>query len=197
VAAVLAVLLLAGGGTWLALGQRDGSAGGTAAGTPTSADPSSSPAPTTSAAPPSSTQQSSAAPSSASSSSSSSEASSQPSSSAPPPAADPATAVRQTLDRYYALLPGDPEAAYAMTGPTLRSRASASYYRDFWKPWTEVSLVDVSDVADQGGGTYTATTQVRFTKADGSGHTELHSVRFVRGGDGGLLVDLDEFVRTL
>jgi hypothetical protein len=105
--------------------------------------------------------------------------------------------VRQTLDRYYALLPGNPDAAYAMTGPTLRSRASASYYRDFWKPWSEVSLVDVSGVTDQGGGTYTATTQVRFTRADGSGQTELHSVRFVRGADGGLLVDLDEFVRTV
>ncbi|MGY1795449.1 serine/threonine-protein kinase [Geodermatophilus sp. SYSU D00525] len=105
------------------------------------------------------------------------------------PASDAETEVRQTLEQYYEYLPGDPESAYAMTGPSLRSRASLDYYRDFFGRWDEVSLVDVRDVEEQDDG-LTATSRVEFVRG-GERVVETHAVTFVRGDDGELLVDLD------
>jgi hypothetical protein len=105
---------------------------------------------------------------------------------APP---DPATEARQTLEQYYTLLPGDPAAAYELTGPTLQSRASYGYYEDFFSRWTEIDLLDVRDVTDRGD-RITATTDVEFRNA-GERLVETHAVTFVRGDDGRLLIDLD------
>ncbi len=107
-----------------------------------------------------------------------------------PPPADPATEARETLEQYYALLPGDPEGAYALTGPTLRSRASPGYYADFFGRWGEVNLLDVRDVR-QDGDRITATTQVEFLDGPSARLVETHAVTFVRGDDGRLLIDLD------
>ncbi|PRY48197.1 serine/threonine protein kinase [Geodermatophilus tzadiensis] len=104
-------------------------------------------------------------------------------------AADPATAAQQTLEQYYELLPGDTAGAYELTGPTLRSRASYDYYADFFGRWSEVDLLDVRDVSDQGD-TVTATTDVEFLNP-GERRVETHAVTFVRGEDGRLLIDLD------
>ncbi len=106
-----------------------------------------------------------------------------------PPPADPATEARQTLEQYYTLLPGDPAAAYELTGPTLQSRAGFGYYADFFGRWTEIDLLDVRDVTDRGD-RITATTDVEFRNA-GERLVETHSVTFVRGDDGRLLIDLD------
>jgi hypothetical protein len=105
---------------------------------------------------------------------------------APP---DPATEARQTLEQYYTLLPGDPAAAYELTGPTLRSRASYGYYEDFFSRWSEINLLDLRDVTDQGD-RITATTEVEFLDG-GERLVETHAVTFVRGDDGRLLIDLD------
>ncbi|WP_199589138.1 serine/threonine-protein kinase [Blastococcus sp. TF02A-26] len=110
-----------------------------------------------------------------------------PSSEEPPP--DPAAEVQQTLEQYYALLPGDPESAYALTGPGLRSLVSYGSYSGFWSTWAAVQLLDVRDVTDQGD-RITATTEVQFSRS-GETQVETHSVEFVRGEDGRLLVDLD------
>jgi hypothetical protein len=107
-----------------------------------------------------------------------------------PPPADPATEARETLEQYYALLPGDPEGAYALTGPTLQSRASPGYYADFFGRWGEVNLLDVRDVR-QDGDRITATTQVEFLDGPSARLVETHAVTFVRGDDGRLLIDLD------
>ncbi|MGY1644441.1 serine/threonine-protein kinase [Geodermatophilus sp. SYSU D00703] len=121
----------------------------------------------------------------------------------PPPASsspadeDSAAVVEETLGEYYGHLPDDPEAAYAMTGPTLRDAADRAYYEDFWSPWSEVELEAVRDARPGEDGTVTATTEVRFTGADGSGQVEVHEVRLVPADDGGWLVDLDRYVDTL
>jgi hypothetical protein len=107
-----------------------------------------------------------------------------------PPPADPAAEAQETLEQYYALLPGDPEGAYALTGPTLRSRASPGYYADFFGRWGEVNLLDVRDVR-QDGDRVTATTQVEFLDGPQARLVETHAVTFVRGDDGRLLIDLD------
>jgi hypothetical protein len=107
------------------------------------------------------------------------------------PADDPAEVVEETLGRYYELLPDDPDAAYDMTGPYLRSQASRSYYRDFWAPWEEVDLREVRGAQQSGNGVVTATTEVEFTGDDGREQTERHQVRLVQDDDGDWLVDLD------
>jgi hypothetical protein len=119
-----------------------------------------------------------------------------PTTTAAPPADDPGTVAEQTLAEYYTRLPGDPDAAYAMTGPTLRAAASPGYYRDFWSPWAEVDLVGLRDV-DEEDGAVTATSEVRFTRADGSSQVELHEVRLTQADDGRWLVDLDRYVGTI
>jgi serine/threonine protein kinase len=108
-----------------------------------------------------------------------------------PSSDDPEQVVEQTLDRYYGLLPDDPDAAYDLTGPFLRSQAAPGYYRDFWEPWAEVELRDVRGVRQDEAGVITATTEVRFTGDDGREQTERHQVRLVQDDDGDWLVDLD------
>ncbi len=107
------------------------------------------------------------------------------------PADDPAEVVEETLGRYYELLPDDPDAAYDMTGPYLRSQASRSYYRGFWASWEEVDLREVRGAQQSGDGVVTATTEVEFTGDDGREQTERHQVRLVQDDDGDWLVDLD------
>jgi serine/threonine protein kinase len=190
VAALVLVLLLAGGVVWLT--TRTG-------GTGTSADPTPSSPTATDEQPPATSAPESSAPESSAPDDAS--PAPDPSTEAAPsddaPADDPAAVAQQTLDEYYALLPGDPDGAYAMTGPTLRAAASESYYRDFWSPWSEVSLRALRDVAEEGDGVVTATTEVVFSRSDGGGHVEEHEVRFVPADGGGWLVDLDRYVRTI
>jgi hypothetical protein len=113
-----------------------------------------------------------------------------------PAGGDPASVARETLGEYFGHLPGDPASAYAMTGPTLRAAADPAYYEQFWSPWSEVELEDVRDAGTGDDGTVTATTEVRFTRADGTGQVELHEVRLVPADDG-WLVDLDRYVDTV
>jgi hypothetical protein len=110
---------------------------------------------------------------------------------APSPVDDPEEVVEETLDRYYGLLPDDPDTAYDLTGPFLQSQASRGYYRDFWAPWAEVELREVRGVQQPEEGVITATTEVEFTGDDGRELTERHQVRLVRADGGDWLVDLD------
>src|SRR3712207_3770609 len=110
---------------------------------------------------------------------------------APSPVEDPAEVVEDTLDRYYGLLPDDPDTAYDLTGPYLQSQASPGYFRDFWERWAEVELREVRGVQQPEAGVITATTEVEFTGDDGSERTARHQVRLVRADGGDWLVDLD------
>jgi hypothetical protein len=177
--ALLAVLLVGGVAVWLA----------TREGTATSAEapaPSSAPAPSPTPAAEETAPEESTAPGSTDPAPSTSE--SAPETSAPPTA--PAAVVEQTLGRYYGLLPDDPDGAYTLTGPFLRSQASRGYYRDFWEPWAEVRLQEVRDAQQPEDGVITATTEVAFTGDDGRDLVEVHDVRLVQD-DGEWLVDLD------
>jgi hypothetical protein len=98
--------------------------------------------------------------------------------------------VQETLGRYYSLLPGNARAAYALTGPSLQAQISQNSYVGFWDTWSDVELLDVRNVSDQGD-RITATTDVQYTDDAGGTEVETHAVTFVRGGDGQLLVDLD------
>ncbi|MCZ2829907.1 protein kinase [Modestobacter sp. VKM Ac-2986] len=102
------------------------------------------------------------------------------------PAPGSAAEVQQTLTSYYALLPGDPEAAWERTGPTLRSAISRANYVRFWNRFSAVTLGPVS----ASDGSLTATAPVTFVE-DGGREPEQHTFTFVRGADGRLLVDSD------
>jgi Protein kinase domain len=104
---------------------------------------------------------------------------------------DPVDVVEETLDRYYDLLSDDPDAAYDLTGPYLRSVADPGYFRDFWEPWEKVELQDVRNVQQPEDGVITATTEVELTGEDGGEQAERHQVRLLRDDDGDWLVDLD------
>ncbi|GAB4082347.1 serine/threonine protein kinase [Modestobacter muralis] len=102
------------------------------------------------------------------------------------PAPGSAAEVQQTLTSYYALLPGDPAAAWERTGPTLRSAISRANYVRFWNRFSSVTLGPVS----ASDGSLTATAPVTFVE-NGAREPEQHTFTFVRGDDGRLLVDSD------
>jgi serine/threonine protein kinase len=177
VALLLAVLLVGGGALWLSTrGDAGTSADAPAASSPPADDASppadETPAPETSDPEPTSSPDEEAPESG-------------------PSSEEAADVVEETLEQYYELLPDDPDAAYARTGPFLRSQAPQSYYRDFWEPWAEVDLKDVRGVRQPEDGVLTATTEIELTGDDGREQTERHQVRLVRDDDGDWLVDLD------
>jgi serine/threonine protein kinase len=190
VAALALVALLAGGTVWLTTRGGDPGTTADAGGTPSPSQvdaPGGSAPPDSSAAEPTSSDGTASAPE---------DDSAPDDDSANAPADDPEAVAEQTLDEYYAFLPDDPDAAYAMTGPTLRRAADRDYYRDFWSPWTEVELAGLREVDEDDDGV-TATTEVRFTRDDGSSEVELHEVRFTQDDDGRWLIDYDRYVETI
>ncbi|MGY1812762.1 serine/threonine-protein kinase [Blastococcus sp. SYSU D00820] len=178
-AGLLVLLLLAGGGiAWLV--ATSGDAGDPAAGPTTSAAPTSdaeeeSPPAEEPVAEP--TEPSTPPPSSSEP---------PPSSESPSPAATDEDAVRAFLQDYHELVLTDPGAAYARTGPTLRSTISEGNYAAFWGRFSDVVVSDVQvDLAS-----LTATATVEFAYADGGRETEQHLFTFVEQ-DGQLLLDSD------
>ncbi len=125
----------------------------------------------------------------------------------PPPAPPPVTGddVEAAISDYYALLPDDVEAAYALTGPTLQGRSSLGDYSAFFSTFDEVELRSV-EAADDGSLTATAEVTFRWRKENGNGNgngngrreeTEQHLITLVQGEDGRLLVDVDQYVATI
>jgi hypothetical protein len=172
VGVLLAVLLTRGGGTPSAAGRTGTSSAPPASSSSATPPPSSSsaPAPSSSSAPPPTTT--SAAPTTTSAA----------------PAAgssDPAT----FLANYHALLPGNTQAAYQLTGPSLRSAESYPDYRAFWGRFTAVSLSNVQVQSPT-----SATGVLTYTFQDGHRQSELHRFTFVQDGNGRLLLDRDSFV---
>jgi serine/threonine protein kinase len=159
-------------------------------------DPTASPD-TGSSAPPSTSSPSpttgSSAPPTSQSPSSTPEVTPSPTSSAPPsvtagpaPGAGSAAEVEQAITSYYALLPGNPQAAYDLTGPTLRSAESRGNYVSFWNRFSSVTLGPVSAT----DGSLTATAPVTYVE-DGRRLPEQHTFVLVRADDGRLLIDSD------
>jgi eukaryotic-like serine/threonine-protein kinase len=97
-----------------------------------------------------------------------------------------AAEVEQAITSYYSLLPGNPQAAYDRTGPTLQAAESRSNYVAFWNRFSSVTLGPVS-VSE---GSLTATAPVTFVE-DGTSLPEQHTFTLVRGADGQLLIDSD------
>jgi hypothetical protein len=189
-AIVLAAVLIPRGSDGNGSSGQGTSAGGTAGRTSAQAIGSTPPSSSASASTPPST---SAQPSTSSEPATSTRPAT--SSSGNPAAGGPVTAsqVRSFLANYHALLPGNTRAAYAQTGPTLRSRESYPNYQAFW---ARFSRVRVTNVHAQDG-SMVATGETEYVSSDGSRRRELHRFTLVHGSDGHLLLDVDQFVQAL
>jgi hypothetical protein len=92
----------------------------------------------------------------------------------------------QAITSYYALLPQNPQAAYDLTGPTLRRAESRGNYVSFWNRFSSVTLGPVSAT----DGSLTATATVTYVE-NGAAQPEQHTITLIRGTDGRLLIDSD------
>ena len=168
---LLGLLLLAGlAALWWA--QRDGGEGSTAA------EPTTTTAPTSSS--PSTTAEETAATDAPPTTTAA------PSTSAPVVAAasglgaDAAEATRT----YYSLMDaGRIDDGWASLSPAYQARTGEESYRSFW------SGIESVDVLEVDGEDLTSRARLRYTRTDGSTSTEAVTLRFVRQGDGGLLID--------
>jgi hypothetical protein len=146
--------------------------------------------PTSTTAPAPSTAAQSSAPGSTTPSAPSSTPTTVPTTSSAPasPAGGPVTAaaVRDAITSYYALLPGNPQAAYELTGPTLRSVESRVNYIAFWNRFSSVTLGTVSAT----DGSLTATAPVTYVEGEET-KPEQHTFVLVPGDGGRLLIDSD------
>jgi hypothetical protein len=94
--------------------------------------------------------------------------------------------VRTFVTGYYGLLPGNPEQAYDLTGPTLRAAESRSNYIAFWHRFSDVRLGSVTAT----DGSLLAHASVTYVE-NGAPTTEQHTFTLVRGDGGRLLMDSD------
>jgi serine/threonine protein kinase len=181
VAAAAVVLLLAGLGiVWAVAGNDPASPGSSAQDSPSS----------TSSAPTSAEQTTDATTEPTEAPTSTAEATSEApeTTSAAPPPADPLSAqnVRNFLADYHQQVITDPRAAYARTGPTLRSLISEDNYVEYWQQFSDVRVTDI-DAAD---GQNTATGTLEWTRTDGSVETGRRVFTFLVE-DGQLILDSD------
>jgi eukaryotic-like serine/threonine-protein kinase len=103
-----------------------------------------------------------------------------------PSATDPVTFVRG----YYALLPGNTDAAYALLGPRARSQAGGA--GGFTSFYARMQSVTVANPHLTGKSTVTAT--VRFVQKDGT--TSVEPYQFVMTEDGSGKMIMESFARA-
>jgi hypothetical protein len=107
-------------------------------------------------------------------------------SSAPAGGTVTAADVRNFITSYYAMLPGNPQQAYDLTGPTLRNAESRDNYIAFWHRFSSVQLGPVTAT----DGSLVAHATVTYVE-DGRPEPEQHTFTLVRGDSGRLLMDSD------
>jgi eukaryotic-like serine/threonine-protein kinase len=162
VGAVVALLAIGGGATALALN------GGGAA--PAATPPAASAAPTTAVAP------TSAAPTSAVATPTTAPTTSQAAA-----ATDPVAFVQ----RYYALLPGDPDGAFALLGPPAQAQSGGrDQFRRFYATVAQVSVEGARRTGDN-----TVSANVRFVLNDGRITSEPYRFVITTAADGSQLMD--------
>jgi tRNA A-37 threonylcarbamoyl transferase component Bud32 len=164
VGSVLAVLLIGGGGGAYALTRG-------AAATP-------SPAPTVAAAPTTSAQP---APTTTAAAPTTTTVTPSPAPNPAPGAADPVAFIQ----RYYALLPGNPDAAFALLSPAAQSQSGGrNGFTNFYASMSAVTLQDARQTADN-----TVSAHVRFVRKNGVTTNEPYTFKTSTGADGTTLME--------
>jgi hypothetical protein len=101
-------------------------------------------------------------------------------------AADPVTFVQ----RYYGLLPGDPDGAFALLGPPAQAQSGGrDQFRRFYSTVAQVSLEDARRTGDT-----TVSANVRFVLSDGRITREPYRFVVTTAADGTQL--MDQFARA-
>jgi hypothetical protein len=104
----------------------------------------------------------------------------------PASATEPVTFVQ----RYYALLPGNTDAAFRLLGPRARSQAGGVVgFRSFYARMQSVTVQKPRSVGDN-----TVTAVVRFVQKDGTSSKEQY--RFVMRTDGSGRMIMESFSRA-
>ena len=93
------------------------------------------------------------------------------------------------VQRYYALLPGNPDAAFVLLGPRARSQAGGVVgFKSFYARMQSVTLQNPRSVDNN-----TVTAVVRFVQKDGTSSNEPY--RFVMTTDGSGRMIMESFSR--
>ncbi len=100
----------------------------------------------------------------------------------PAAAQDPSGAVTE----FFALVPGDLEAAYQLTSPGFQSAYSYGNFSGFWDNYEDVRIGNVQTESDT-----TALVDITYVEPGGATTTERHRLTFVPGEDGRLLLEQD------
>jgi hypothetical protein len=95
--------------------------------------------------------------------------------------------VDKAVTDFFTNVPGNLEAAYALTSPSFQSEFPLDRFSGFWSEFQDVK---VSNIQTQDGST-TATVDIEYIWPDGRRQTERHVLTFVVGDDGTLLLERD------
>ena len=94
------------------------------------------------------------------------------------------------VQRYYALLPGNTDAAYALLGPQARTQAGgAAGFASFYARMQSVTVNNSRLVSDN-----TVNATVRFVQKDGTTSNEPYQFHMTTDNTGRMI--MDSFVRT-
>ena len=89
------------------------------------------------------------------------------------------------VERYYALLPGNTDAAFALLGPRARSQAGGA--AGFATFYARMQSVTVSNIRLVGDNTVEAT--VRFVQKDGTTSNEPYRFNMTTDGSGRIVME--------
>jgi len=95
--------------------------------------------------------------------------------------------VDKAVKDFFKNVPGDLEAAYALTSPSFQSRFSYDSFAGFWSDFSDVKVSNI-EATD---GSPEATLDIEYVGSDGSRQTERHLITFAVGDDGTLLLESD------
>ena len=101
---------------------------------------------------------------------------------APTAAAAPQGGPVGTIETYFATVPGDLDAGWALLAPAMQARVGRDSFDGFWATISDVSVSDVRAVS----GT-TVTAEVAYTRTDGTPSVERQTFQLQRQGDGYLI----------
>ena len=95
--------------------------------------------------------------------------------------------VEKAVKDFFKNVPGDLEAAYALTSPSFQSRFSYDSFAGFWSDFSDVKVSNIETT----DGSPEATLDIEYVGSDGSRQTERHLITFAVGDDGTLLLESD------
>jgi serine/threonine protein kinase len=95
--------------------------------------------------------------------------------------------VEKAAKDFFKHVPGDLEAAYALTSPSFQSQFSYDSFAGFWDDFQDVKISNIQTT----DGSPEASLDIEYVRPDGSRQTERHVITFAPADDGSLLLESD------